>query len=398
MTDRRRQTKSSKPQPRDESAKPLFEMNTWARDDHSMDRVGSSVHMYTFVKDGQSKGERCPEHCCISSGQTFRVALKDFMFEEKVKGESVFPSNVEVIEPFSAVEIMISPSHHDSFVEGYAFNVSRVRPCDFSLYSLNVSLGLRLLKPSYIATIEDVDLNLRLFPGLARVMESKNTAFFAQARQGAYLVPFKDAGFRLVGPHENPAEASSRHLSVMQGGDDDLIAVDIPRDVLHRFTNACEVDQESSDSYARFVVDLASSAGALSLYVVHNDFRLRADQDRSPYVAVPIIDTAKLLEFVTPTHLTTTISLPFPMPSLQNPHVIISAEPVISESQGGVPRFCQDLVISSESAPVSRAYPLTYGDEIDEEIMTVLFSPKTRASGSSFERPDYRSFKKRREG
>jgi hypothetical protein len=45
-----------------------------------MERVGKSVIMYSFVKDGQAKGERLDaEHSTICSGQTFRVRLQDFM-------------------------------------------------------------------------------------------------------------------------------------------------------------------------------------------------------------------------------------------------------------------------------------------------------------------------------
>ncbi len=65
---------------RDDNAKELFESGEWARNDVTMERVGQSVKMYSFVKDGQAKGERLDTHSSqIASGQTFRVRLQNFM-------------------------------------------------------------------------------------------------------------------------------------------------------------------------------------------------------------------------------------------------------------------------------------------------------------------------------
>lgn len=65
---------------RDDNAKELFENGEWARNDITMERVGQSVQMYSFVKEGQARGERV-DACVstISAGQTFRVRLQDFM-------------------------------------------------------------------------------------------------------------------------------------------------------------------------------------------------------------------------------------------------------------------------------------------------------------------------------
>jgi hypothetical protein len=45
-----------------------------------MERVGSSVLMYSFIKDGQAKGERVDSAVStVASGQTIRIRLQDFM-------------------------------------------------------------------------------------------------------------------------------------------------------------------------------------------------------------------------------------------------------------------------------------------------------------------------------
>ena len=67
--------------PRDDTAKELFEMGEWARNDVKMERVGKSVLVYSFAKDGQSsRGERADDKISIvASGQTLRVILHDHM-------------------------------------------------------------------------------------------------------------------------------------------------------------------------------------------------------------------------------------------------------------------------------------------------------------------------------
>ena len=78
-TRKRATGKNAKPS-RDENTKDLFENGEWARNDITTERVGSSVLMYSFLKDGQAKGDRQDASVStIASGQTFRVRLQDFM-------------------------------------------------------------------------------------------------------------------------------------------------------------------------------------------------------------------------------------------------------------------------------------------------------------------------------
>lgn len=65
---------------RDETGKELFESGEWARNDVTMERVGKSVVMYSFIKDGQARGERVDDNVShIDAGQTFRIMIQDFM-------------------------------------------------------------------------------------------------------------------------------------------------------------------------------------------------------------------------------------------------------------------------------------------------------------------------------
>lgn len=174
---------------KDDNTKELFENGEWARNDVTMERVGKSVLMYSFLKDGQGKGERVDGSVSVvSAGQTFRVRLQDFMYEEKKGGSNVFPSELDVIPAFSVVEVMISSANQGAFEQGYGFSLARVRPCEFSLYSLTGPLGLGLLPPTYDDSIRLADGWREANPGLKRILEEKNTGFFGRITQGAYLI------------------------------------------------------------------------------------------------------------------------------------------------------------------------------------------------------------------
>ena len=259
---------------KDENRKDLFEYDTWAKDDITMERVGQSVKMYSFIKDGLSKGERVDSSCAtIASGQTYRISLKDFMFEaKKQEDQQVFPPNLDVIPAFTVVEIMISPSHTEPFESGYAFHLSRIRPCDFSLYSLHAPLGLGLLPPTYEESLRLAEKYSVESPGLRKTIEPKNTGFFGKVAPGSYLVKYSDDIYRLVGPKETPGDEQARHLNVMDG----VFFVDIPKETLMRFTNAVDESEDDALNYAHFIVDIASAAGALDCYVVHNEYAMRS--------------------------------------------------------------------------------------------------------------------------
>ena len=167
--------------------------------DVTMERVGQSVQMFSFVKDGLSRGERLDASVStIAAGQTVRVRLQDFMFEEK-KGNNVFPTNLDAIPAFTVVEIMINPANQGGFEQGYGLVLARVRPCEFSLYSMQSPLALGLLPPTYEASVAKAETWLEANPGLKRVLEDKNTSFFGRVTKGAYLVKY--------------ASPSSQHLN-----------------------------------------------------------------------------------------------------------------------------------------------------------------------------------------
>lgn len=366
-----------------------------------MERVGKSVVMYSFVKDGQGKGERVDNSSTIiSSGQTFRIRLQDFMYEEKKGGSNVFPSELDVIPAFSVVEVMITPANQGAFEQGYGFSLARVRLCEFSLYSLVGPLGLGLLPATYDSSIQQTEAWRELNPGLKRILEEKNTGFFGRITQGSYLIRYNE-DFRLVGPKESLNDPQSRHLDVMQGG---VFAIDIRKEDLLRFTNACEAEEEDSLIYAQFAVEFASAAGALDCFVVYNEYLLRNDPNRSPFTGVPVLDTQKLLECIRTDEIAegARFLLPFDFSPLDRPYLALNRIVEEEGASGGKPRACEDLVLASENASgIRRNYNISLGEADEEDIMRFLFVPKA-GNGSSMGgggltgRQDYRLLKRQR--
>jgi hypothetical protein len=234
--------------------------------------------MYSFLKEGQNKGERSEDSVMIESGMTFRVSLKEFMYEsKKSEAQNVFPADLEEIPALSVVEIMVCPSNTSGFSEGYGFHVGRVRPCDFSLYSMQTALGLSLLPQTYEDSVAKAEGWAEASPGLRKILECKNTGFFGRAQAGSYVVQYSPGVYRFVGPKLSPEDPDSTHRNVMEGG---VYAIDVPKEVLMRFTNAVGASEEDNLRYACCLLDVASSAGALDFYVMHNEYMLRAVSGR----------------------------------------------------------------------------------------------------------------------
>ena len=175
---------------RDENAKELFENGEWARNDVTMERVGQSVQMYSFVKDGQARGDRIDTSVSVvAAGQTIRMRLQEFMYEDKKGGSNnVFPSELDSIPAFSVVEIMINPANQGGFDQGYGMQLVRVRVCEFSLYSMHHPLGLGLLPNTYDASAAKGEAWAETNAGLKRVLETKNTGFFGRITKGSFIV------------------------------------------------------------------------------------------------------------------------------------------------------------------------------------------------------------------
>jgi hypothetical protein len=184
---------------------------------------------------------------------------------------------------------------------------------------------------------------------------------------------------------------------------DGVFALDVSREDLVRFTNACESDGEDSVNYASFVVELAAAAGALSCYVTYNEFLLRNDPNRSPFRGVPLIDTNALFASVRAEDITGVVGQRFPLhfdfSPMVKPYFMLEPVPENEVGKDGQSRACDDMVLASENAKTtSRSYLISVGDDTMEDIIRFLFLPKSAsASGNSLlGRQDYRLLKRQK--
>lgn len=234
--------------------------------------------------------------------------------------------------------------------------------------------------------------------GLRKVLEDKNTGFFGKITKGAYLIKYNE-DYRLVGPKETPSDPQSRHLNVMDGG---VFAIDMHKEDLLRFTNACEAEEEEGLTHAQFLIEFAAASGALECYVTYNEYLLRHDPNRSPFTGVPLVDSNSLLQCIRSEDISGVVgqrfSLPFDFSPLERPYLTLEPIEERAGEEGGA-RPCEDFALASENTAVSgRAYLLALGDATEEDIMRFLFVPKTGPAGAkgSTGRQDYRLLKKRK--
>ncbi len=83
---------------------------------------------------------------------------------------------------------------------------------------------------------------------------------------------------------------------------------------------------------------------------------------------------------------------------MESPHLSVGLACVDNNSSGEEtpPLPCTDLVLASENARVRNAYPITLGDDVEDDIARMLFVPKSSGGGVTLERQDYREIKRRR--
>jgi len=74
-------------------------------------RVPRRVKMYSFTREGTfEKGAREDAmYAQLAVGCTLHFKIHDFMYEERFKGEGIFPKDVGVIPEYSLVEMVVNP-------------------------------------------------------------------------------------------------------------------------------------------------------------------------------------------------------------------------------------------------------------------------------------------------
>jgi len=260
--------------------KPLFEECVY------QGHEAMKVYNYMKANNNTDKGVRADENfSIIQAGQTMTFSTKsEYFFKDKM-----MPENVQVIEPFTLVDIVVSPGSIETAIGdkgGYALKLTRVRLHDSSVYSYIKELSTffessiqaaqakviqfisqKVDFPGAISASEDNTLGiLSLIPGegIRNILDNKmpmlyiantqvgNTAFVSDIRPGMeyWKVSMRDA---------NEEVCTS------------IQAIDIPIAHTMRLLNT------NDELYAKTLLDFALSARAVSFVAVQNEWYIKED-------------------------------------------------------------------------------------------------------------------------
>lgn len=335
--------------------------------------IYSSVKVYGFPREGKTdKGPRDDTVCGLAEvGHTYHFRLHDFMFERKSKGESVFPDNVSVIDPFQIIEITLSPCTVEQCKNGYGLQIATIRPTTISMYSYLTPGVISMLSTSYdtlqksiLEKVKDEHSSAYI---LRNILDNSNLGYLAKCAPGTYLSDDS--------PNENWFKLTHADANVITG----IQELDVNKKDLMRYMNA-----GSNELFPRLLVELAAACGALYCWVAKNEYYGKVDKDLTHWRCMPLIDTDVLLDFIDVNMTTdsedtqTTIHIPYEIPNLQDPVVTIKHTPD-APIPGDSPITCSDFVLAALNVACDRGYYLCIGTTTNPSIMPMIF----RSSGGA---------------
>jgi hypothetical protein len=285
---------------KDPNLKPLFEECQF--DGHE------AMKIFHFMKanNNTDKGLRTDESfCIICPGQTLTFSLKgEYAFKEHT-----FPQNIEMIEPYSMVDLVLAPSSIEQAKNGdkggYGVKLLKMRVHDSSVYSYVRDFPL-IFKESQDLAVQSVISMLREpvgFPGMVPVTPENptGTVEICPADTIRNCLENRSPMFYIPSVRVNPASYITGirpdldFLRVMTDNGavaDDITAIDVDTKTLLKLLNT------TNELYARTLMDFALAANAVSFLTLNNDWFCKEESALSNVRAVPIIDVTKLFECV----------------------------------------------------------------------------------------------------
>jgi hypothetical protein len=350
--------KNKKSGEKPEGTKKLFEEGQSLCVQH--ERIYTSCKVYSFPREGKAdKGPRVDESCTIIElGQTLHFMLFDFMYEKKSKGENVFDDSTGDIDPFSIVELVVSPATMEQYEKGYALTINSVRKLPFTLHSYMSPINKQALATTYDALHEKMcGMKEKESMGLRMQLDSTNMGFLCKINKNAFIADHTvEDMFKLV----------CEDGAVTAG----VLSLDVCKKDLLFFTNAGE-----DEMYARLLLEIASAADCLYFWVYRNEYYTRGDKDLTEFRGVPLVDTDMLLDFVdvnlSGEETCTKLTLPFDMPNFEGASLLINHTPERVDGNDSI--TAPDFVLCSGNTAVDRAYRLWIGNESKPMMMSLLF-------------------------
>ena len=163
-------------------------------------------------------------------------------------------------------------------VKQYGIGLSALKLPVGTLYSCLDKLP-KAIKPTAAQTEKEMENAAKLYPSITNCIQTKESSFV--------LTPESIASDSYLDIDEAHGLIKLSNWSLGQGS-----PIDIAVEDAKRFTNTTGIED------ACMLLELACSAGALTMYCVHNPYR-RSNREENPVKSVffgaPVIDTRKLL-------------------------------------------------------------------------------------------------------
>ena len=233
---------------------------------------------------------------------------------------------------------------------------------------------------------------------ISKIVEMTNYGFYRECAAGTTTRTIEGVEVSEMIRLQGPVNGHGQTTPILGSS----MTLDLPVESLLAYTNAVGPDAKYNLAFARFLVDIAGLAGALSVYVHHNEWWVKKSDVYGVQRAVPIIDVNKLFGFLlpkpnedTPFKAVLSAELPFGLPGLSFPYAKVRMEPVPTPSD--FPPVAPDFNFGSEHMASDRAYTLVFADQNDDDLWRVLYSPKRHQSvPGGGQQLDYRAFKRAR--
>jgi hypothetical protein len=320
---------------RDPDAKPLSALS-YKKSESGTTKPVMTMHSYQRV--GKSdKGPRSEISWTLEAGNTVLLWLdEERLKEDKGKDDPLLPEGVATIPAFSVCEISIGPKSEESSKKGSSTKIITVRVATYTLYSLQADLAHL---SQGLADARTLQLTARdEQPAIAKDLVVKDVPFWSAVSKAAFIDDSE------ITAHES--------VRLVNWGDPLIPQIDIPIDVLMKYTNCPRVD------WACALLESAIAASAVSVLVFSNDF-----WKGTGFKAIPVIDTEVLLADVK----TAKSAHPAVYDTLfrteveGNPHtlqIVMYPEPISVES--GAPPACDDFALVGLHAELQVAHAVDF--------------------------------------
>ena len=299
--------------------------------------------------------------------------IQHFMFginkSESGADQSIFPKDMPFIPEFSVVDMHLMTSHNDT-EGGYGCKLKRLEMHNTSLYSYLGPDNLHLLPRTYDRAVELTVERAKSNQFIHNQFESKDVAFFGKVPDNSFVSSMQVAEgyYRIVGP--NGAE-------LFPG----VPCVDISQEDLFRFSNVVGAELSDKAFDAITLMDFASSASSLWLYVVSVSAYKNSDPMLSDFRGVPLVHVDTFLESIDfedgetgGVVMEDKVVFPF-----KHDIVSLKAKAVVTVftntvASTGVPAPCPDFALVSEACAVAKGYVVTIGTRAMPDMLRFVFN------------------------